>query len=614
MKVIIFALSLLVSPLYASEGKPHVLWLVLEDTSPHFIGCYGNKDAKTPNMDQLAAQGIRFTRAFANSPVCSSARTTIISGAHNHILGTGNHRSAYPIPDFVKGFPTFLREKGYQTFNNVKTDYSTAAEGRLIRESWSESSRNAGWWKREGEAPFFAVFNYDSAHQSRTMTNSYEWYQQAVLKWLPAEKTIADEAFALPPFIPDSPAIRREFARVYNSIALADHQIGNLLDRLEKEGLSEDTIIFCYADHGEAMPRGKASPTSLGYQVPFIITFPPKWAHLNPWGKPGSTTDELISFDDLAPTMLSLAGLPSAKWMTGRAFLGKYRSEPPAHLFGTRNRIDETTGCARTIISNRYLYTRRFLHLPEVTPMKYFDTGEIIRELRKPGTLKPAEATMFAAAPHEVLYDLQQDPWQLNNLANDPQFASQVKVLRKQLFEHLLEAGDVLLLPEYEIEQISKNSTPYEYGQAMPLERRRAILSTANLASLDKPQTQLRELLGDEDPIVSYWAAVGHRLHPTLLEETRDLPKLDYPPAQIEFAAAQYLFNQSEEAAETLRMFTASPNPLLRLHALQRIQGLGEQARDFQDALEVAAKHRGLNTHSSAQVTLYLLGLGELSY
>jgi arylsulfatase A-like enzyme len=609
MKSLIVTLALAFTPALACHAaeRPNVLWLVLEDTSPHFIGCYGNGDAKTPNMDRLAAQGIRFTRAFANAPVCSAARTTIITGTHNHILGTGHHRSAHPLPAAIKGFPTFLRDSGYATFNNVKTDYATSSEGRIIRESWTESSRQAGWWKRPENASFFSVFNYDNAHQSRTMTEPFEWYRKHVWNHLPAEKRIANDAFTLPPFLPDTPAIRREFARVYNSIALADHEIGQLLGRLEKDGITADTIIFCYADHGEAMPRGKANPIGLGYRVPFIVVFPERWKHLNPWGKPGTTTDELISFDDLAPTLLSLVGKKATPWMTGRAFLGEHRSAPRPYVFGTRNRIDETAGCARSITDGRYLYTRRFLPTPEVAPMKYFDVADIVRELRK--TTK--EAVMFQPGSHEVLYDLDADLWELNNLAASPEHAGRVASLREKLFEHLLEAGDVLLLPEYEIHRISKNSTPYEYGQSMSPERRRTILEAADLASRPSADPKLRTLLASEDPVISYWAAVGHRLHPELLPAASEP---DYPPARIELAAARYTANKDPVAMETLRRFASGPDPHLKLHALQRIQDFGPAAEAFQETLESCLTGGDLNTRSSAEVTLYRLGQRGLSY
>lgn len=590
---------------------PNILWLVLEDTSPHFIGCYGNKSAKTPNIDRLAARGIRFNRAFANAPVCSSARTTIITGIQNYLLGTGNHRSSYPLPDVIKGFPTFLRESGYRTYNNVKTDYSTSSEERLILESWDESSRQAGWWKSSGDQPVFSVFNFDNSHQSRTMTNSYSWYQEHVWNRLPIHKRIADDAFNLPPFLPDTPAIRHEFARIPNSIALADREIGLLLMRLKKDQLYENTIVFCYADHGEAMPRGKSTPIGLGYRVPFIVAFPEKWKHLNPWGAPGTTTNELICFDDLGPTMLSLAGQPPSPSMTGRPFLGKYRIAPRPFVFGARNRIDENAGCARSITDGRFLYTRRFLPGSDLPSMKYFDVATIVRELRKPGTLKGKAANMLDPAPHEVLYDLEADPWELTNLADHEKHSDRVSRMRGLLFDHLTRSGDVLLLPEYQLSLLSEESTPYQYGQAMPEKRRRAILEAADLASRPDGDPKLQELLDSNDPIVSYWAAIGMRLHPELLTVTTEPVFL---PARIEIAAARLIKDGSEAAAETLRQFARSTNPDLRLHALQRIQDLGDGAKAFRETLEFCLKQGNLNTRSSAEVTLYRLGLNTLGY
>ena len=309
----------------SNGGRPNILWITLEDTSPHFIGCYGDKAAKTPNIDRLAARGIRFDRAFANAPVCSAARSTIITGALTEVLGLGQHRSRYAIPERVKGFPFFLRETGYYTSNNKKTDYSTSSERRLVKESWNESSLKAGWEKREKGQPFFSVFNIEESHQSRTMSWPYAAYEKDVLQKMSVGLQVSPEEIEMPPFLPDTAEARKHFVRVYNSIARADEQIGEILDRLERDGLKDDTIIFCYADHGEGMPRGKANPIGLGYRVPFIVSFPEKWKDLNPWGEPGSVTDELICFDDLGPTMLSLLGKKAAPWMTGRAFLGRHR-------------------------------------------------------------------------------------------------------------------------------------------------------------------------------------------------------------------------------------------------------------------------------------------------
>ena len=274
-----------------TPAKPNILWITIEDTSPQFIGCYGNKNARTPVIDQLASEGIRFTNAFSTGTVCSPSRTAIITGIKTYMTGTGNHRSKYPIPEYIKGFPYYLQELGYYTTNNQKTDYNVANEKDFIKEAWHESSGDAGWWNRKSGQPFFSVFNFNESHQSRTMTMTYEWYTENVLDHLSQEERISENEFEMPPFYLDSPEMRKQFARVYNSIKLTDNRIDELLKRLEKDNLKDSTIIFFFADHGEGMPRGKTNGINYGYRVPFVIWFPEMYKHLSPWGTGGIVTD-----------------------------------------------------------------------------------------------------------------------------------------------------------------------------------------------------------------------------------------------------------------------------------------------------------------------------------
>lgn len=615
----IWALLLAGATSLCADERPHVLWLTLEDTSPHFIGCYGNEAAKTPHIDSLAARGIRLTAAFANAPVCSAARSTIITGALNETIGTGNHRSNFPLPDKIQGFPTFLKQAGYYTSNHVKTDYNTSSASRLIRECWHESSTAAGWWKREKGQPFFSVFNFDDCHQSRTMTYSYDWYRSNVLAKLPPEAVVAEDSFAMPPFLPDTPAYRRDVARVYNSISLVDTQIGSLLARLAAEGLTDDTIIFCYADHGEAIPRGKTNPIGLGYQVPFIIVFPPKWEHLNPWGAAGTTSHELINFDDLAPTLLSLIGMEKKEWMTGRPFLGPLREDPPEFTYASRNRIDESEGCSRSITDGHYLYSRHFLPGPEAKWMKYSDVADISLRLRQDlaaGELSAAQSAMFAPQPHEVLYDLRSDPWEMSNLATDPAHSERLSFLRGQLFEHIITVSDIMLRPEYELARISQQSTPYDYGQELATETKRAILAAADLASRPEPDPSLlRKLLASEDATISYWAATAFRQHSHLDRSGLELAEISSYTARIEIAAALYRYDHNRQAFQVLARNARGSIPQLRLQALQRIQELGPKAADFETILKEVAQAKQSDPHSrnSAQVTLHFLNGSKLS-
>ena len=193
-------LFLLVST-FAHAQKPNILWVTIEDTSPQFIGCYGNEDASTPVIDQLAREGVRFTNAFSTGTVCSPSRSTLITGVRTYKMGTGNHRSQYPIPEFIKGFPYYLQKEGYYVTNNSKTDYNIANAEEFTREAWNESSNKAGWWNRQSGQPFFSVFNFMESHQSRTMTHPYEWYQEKVLDQLPKDDRISESSFEMPRFL-----------------------------------------------------------------------------------------------------------------------------------------------------------------------------------------------------------------------------------------------------------------------------------------------------------------------------------------------------------------------------------------------------------------------------
>jgi arylsulfatase A-like enzyme len=262
-------LSLLLSPVLAMNstsqvnvskpvsGQPNILWITIEDTSPQFIGCYNNSNARTPVIDKLALEGVRFTNAFSTGTVCSPSRTALITGVKTYKTGSGNHRSKFPVPDFIKGFPYYLQQQGYYTTNNSKTDYNVAGENEFIKEAWNESSNRTGWWNRKAGQPFFSVFNLMESHQSRTMTETYEWYVENVLSHLSPYEHVDDHDFEMPPFYLDSPEMRKQLARVYNSISFTDKKIGELLMQLEKDNLRDSTIIFLFADHGEGIPRGK---------------------------------------------------------------------------------------------------------------------------------------------------------------------------------------------------------------------------------------------------------------------------------------------------------------------------------------------------------------------
>ncbi|NQU51972.1 MAG: sulfatase [Bacteroidetes bacterium] len=562
-----------------AQQKPNILWITIEDTSPQFIGCYGNSNARTPVIDKLAEEGVRFTNAFSTGTVCSPSRTAIITGVKTYKAGTGNHRSKYPVPDFIKGFPYYLQKQGYYTSNNVKTDYNVASQKEFIKEAWNESSGKAGWWDRKPRQPFFAVFNYVESHQSRTMTETYQWYEKNVLNKLEKEERIGDNEFEMPPFYRDSPEMRKQFARVYNSIKLTDNRIGELLARLEKDNLKDSTIIFFYADHGEGMPRGKTNGINFGYRVPFIIWFPEMYKHLSPWGTSGVVTNELVDFTDLAPTLISLSAGKIPKYLEGRPMLGKNRSKPADHLFLSSDRSDNGIDMIRTVTDGKYVYSRNFMpFIPEARYIRYMEIGEIKQQMRKDlaeDKLNPLQKSLFEDRPAEFLFDIENDLWETQNLAGNPEYKAVLEKMRNFLKEEILKSRDVMFLPEYEIGLLSKSTTAYEYRldkANYPLEKIYESASLSGFRGNDVAAKQA-ELLGSSNEIIRYWAILGLRS-----QSAEDLKSISanivkamedkYLPVAVTASAIAYEMFSNQKAEENLKRFCADKNLQVSLMAI----------------------------------------------
>lgn len=578
MKTLLIFVLIISSTAFAQQ-KPNILWVTIEDTSPQFIGCYGNLNARTSVIDKLAEEGVRFTNAFSTGTVCSPSRTAIITGVKTYKTGTGNHRSKYPIPDFIKGFPYYLQQSGYFTSNNVKTDYNVADEKGFIKEAWNESSNNAGWWNRKPGQPFFAVFNFNDSHQSRTMTETYEWYVKNVYNELLPDERIGDNDFEMPPFYRDSPEMRKQFARVYNSIKLTDNRIGDLLARLEKDNLKDSTIIFFYADHGEGMPRGKTNGINYGYRVPFIIWFPEVYKHLSPWGTAGVVSDELIDFTDLAPTIICLADGKIPNHMKGRSVLGKNRSRPVENLYLSSDRSDNGIDMIRTVTDGKYVYSRNFMpFIPEARYIRYMEIGEIKQQMRKDlaeNKLNPLQKSLFNERPAEFLFDLENDLWETQNLADDPKFKAVLEKMRNLLKTEIIESRDVMFLPEYEVGLLSKTTNAYEFRlneAKYPVEE---IYKAASLAGFRGKDVAVKQadLLKNPNKIVRYWAVLGLRSQSLgdLKLVSKQIAKAmedDYPPVAVTASAIDFELSGSKTSEEKIKKFCADENLQISLMAI----------------------------------------------
>jgi len=581
-------------PLQQAQDRPNILWITMEDTSPHFIGCYGDKNARTPNIDQLAREGVRFTNAYATGPVCSSSRSTIFTGARTYEMGTGNHRSQYPVPEFIKGFPYYMKEVGYFTSNCGKKDYNFADVERKKHEAWTIDG-NIGWWKRKDNQPFFCVFNQNDSHQSRTMSKPFDWYEKMVLEHLGPEQRVRDDEFDMPPYLKDSPEMRKQFARVYNSILLTDKKIGELLKRLEDDGLRDDTIIFFYADHGEGIPRAKQNGINISYQVPFIISFPEKWKHLSPWGTGGVTSDELISFEDLAPTLINLAGGTTPAHMKGRILMGKDRTEPTDHLVFSGDRCDNGIGLMRGVSDGEYFYARNFMaYMPEERYKSYTEISDIMKQMRKDlgkGELNELQASLFVPRPPEYLFNINEDPWETKNLAGNPAQQERLKKMRQQLKTKLVAERDVHLLPEYEIGLVSKESTAYEFrldDKNYPIEDVYAAASLSGFRGADIIKKQVA-LLKDTNRFVRYWAALG-----LMSQSKEDLAQYEteiaavmndtYPPAGVTAAAVMWKNFETKAAEQKIKDYFQHDDWFVKLMAINYLFYV-ENRKPFIDAV-----------------------------
>jgi len=568
-------------------GSPNILWITAEDISPA-LGCYGDAYARTPNLDALAAESVRYTRAFASAPICSPARSCLISGVFASSLGTMHLRSAYPIPPFIRAWPGALREAGYYTTNNVKTDYNTADEKRLVGEAWDVCSGEAHWRGKKAGQPFFAVFNHMVSHQSRTMVWPYDEFKRKVQSQLAADE-IHDPARApVPPYYPDTPLIRKTVARFYDCVTVLDKQVAALLKQLEDDGLADDTIIFFYGDHGNGMPRHKRAVLDSGLQVPLLIRFPEKYKHLAPAG-PGETVDRLVSFVDFPATVLTLLGLESPGYMQGEPFLGPKAAKPRTYVHGHRDRVDEAYDLCRSVRDERYLYIRNYMpHISYHQPSAWPGQGEIrdeITRVAETGNLTPAQRHYAGPTkPTEELYDCEADPLNLNNLVDDEQHADALKRLREEHKRWVLASRDVGFLPEVEIWQRSEGSTPYEMARdakAYPLP---AVLAAADLVGRGPDHRDaLLENAEADDAAIRFWAVLGLRnlgkVSKPDLDALRKALTDASAPVRIEAAGALAALGKPKPAVAALRKELDSGNQSVVLRACRTLELMGEAAR-----------------------------------
>ncbi len=560
----LFLLPVLVLPFTApGEERPNLLWITVEDMSPN-LGCYGDPYARSPNLDRFATESVRYTRAFATAPVCSPSRSCLITGRYASTTGTHQMRSDFPLPEDVHAWPALLRKAGYFTTNNVKTDYNTGSENRLIGEAWNESSPRAHWRDRPApDQPFFAIFNDMTTHQSRSMVWPYAQFQEAIQSQLSPEEIHDPVKAPLPPYYFDTPVTRRTVARYYDCVTAMDKNTGEILRQLEQDGLADNTIVVFFSDHGAGMPRHKRLLHDSGMQVALMIRFPEKYQHLAP-AKPGETVDQLVSFVDFPPSMLSLLGLEIPAQFQGIPFLGGKADgrEPRKVIYGCRDRVDEVFDCARSVRDRNFLYIRNFMpHLGWCQRSVYSDQGEIRSEFFKehdPKSMTPGQAHFISPRrPVEELYSVNDDPLQSQNLAEDPAYAGTLEKMRASLRSQIMENNDLGFRPEAHQQETA------------PLE---TLWDAADLVGRPGNEAAILANLGSPLPGVRYWAAIAYHSVPERSDTaTKALEAaLEDPSPAVRIESASLLGHLDALVTEL-----ESGNPLTVLQSARAIELLG---------------------------------------
>jgi len=572
------------------ETRPNIVWISCEDISPR-LGCYGDPNATTPNLDRFAEQGVRYTRAYTSHGVCAPSRTGIITGVWPSRLGANHMRSQATLPGSIKPFPAYLREAGYYCTNQSKTDYNFVWDPELI---WDESSYQAHWRNRKDpKQPFFAVFNLFVTHESKLWPERHKKATQR----LPEAKRHDPDDMVVPALYPNTPETRGDQARLADIVTVMDGQVGRILKELEDDGLADNTIVFFWSDHGDGLPRAKRWLYETGTWVPLMVRVPDGF-DIEPVSRP--TDDRLISLIDLGPTVLSLAGLQQPQGLDGLPFMtaGADPAEPLVqrrYVYGLRDRVDERYDLVRSVRDERYRYVRNYRvdqpYFPWLTYAENCITMQVLRAQHAAGLLPPSiEQWMADRRPFEELYDVNNDPMELKNLAQDQAHWATLTRLRNECDAWMLKNRDTGLIPEA-ILNAEADSVGAQYSVlqgAAGETRMKALMSIAMLAATVQERLadlqHLTDATKSSDAAVRWWAYTGltnawARTDAGVVAMKEGLAD---PVPTVRIAAARALAlvtGESGLAIPVLTPLVEDDNPFVRLEAAIVLDELGDDGR-----------------------------------
>ena len=452
---VLIAFSAIISCGSGNNIKPNIVWLVAEDQSQYFFPFYGDNSVTLPNISQLLENGIVYDGMNSPYPVCAPARSAIITGMYPNSIGTGNQRAynynrtvrtdnesilgfsyySSKLAEQIKPFTQILRENGYYTTNNSKMDYNF----KLREDAWDESSKEASWEKRNKDQPFFSVFNFGVTHESQIWLRDKQ------------ELKVDPNDLSVPPFFPNDSLTRHALAVNYSNLVEMDKQMGEIIDKLKDQGLYENTYIFFYSDHGGPFPRHKRAIYDTGSKVPLVIKFPKRIKVKE------KRNYDFLNFIDFAPTILSIVGLEIPKVYQGIAFLGSKKSKNKRNYsYSASDRFDEVTDRIRAVKTKKYKYIRNYdTNKPHALNNSYRTQMALMRHLTalNESNLLSAEQKLWFNVPKnpEEFYDLENDPFELNNLIGEKKYSKEIENLRIQLDNWIDQINDPVNIPEKEL-------------------------------------------------------------------------------------------------------------------------------------------------------------------
>ncbi|PKI16678.1 sulfatase family protein [Colwellia sp. 12G3] len=491
------------------EKKPNIVWLITEDNSKHYLKLYDDNGAVMPTVEKLAENGLVFDNAFANTPVCSTARTTLATGLYGSNIGTMNHRSyrKVSLPESVKPFSQLLKQAGYYTTNNVKTDYNFSDLPGI----WSESSNKANWKNRKNDQPFFHMQTFTITHESKLHFKKGA-IENVKTKHDPSKVEVA-------PIYPDTPTFRYTYATTLDNHQKADNQMASLVRQLEEDGELENTFIFYFGDHGGVLPGSKGYLFETGLSVPLVVRVPENFKHLLPKSlqQPSTRVSGLVSFIDFAPTVLELAGVQAPQAYPGQSFLSKELSLSALNqrdeIFAQADRFDEKSDLVRSVRKGNFKYIRNYQPFYPDGLENFYRYKQVAfqewRQLFLQGKLTAQQASFFLPKKVEALYDLANDPHEMNNLADNVDYQTKLLQLRELMQAHQRQIPDLGFIAESRLVQTATDKSFYDLGYEQH-DRIGQMIKVADLQlqPFSQIETQLLAALNHKDDDMVYRALV----------------------------------------------------------------------------------------------------------